>query len=74
LLTKYGVWLRGPDLDVMKAVRKIEAALRKDHPGLLYVWSPEPTTAQAAATTETQIREWARGISEQLEVDDGNGG
>jgi hypothetical protein len=42
LLVADGFWVQANDIDCMKAVRKIESALRKDHPGLVFFWSPEP--------------------------------
>jgi hypothetical protein len=36
-----GFWIQANDIDCMKAVRMIESALLKDHPGLFFVWSPE---------------------------------
>ena len=41
LLVADGFWVQANDIDCMKAVRMIESALQKDHPGLFFVWSPE---------------------------------
>ena len=42
LLVADGFWVQANDIDCMKAVRKIESAMRKDYPGLFFVWFPEP--------------------------------
>ena len=41
LLVADGFWVQANEIDCMKAVRMIESALRKDHPGLFFVWLPE---------------------------------
>lgn len=52
LLIENGVWMRGADLDVVKAIKVIEKQVKALKDPVHFVWSPEPLVHPEGSVTE----------------------